>query len=411
MSYPEALSQWKETVSRAFPRLSQPQATVLALWSYGMVLAKSCGITLVCATLAWQLGCRETSLVQRLREWCSGAKDKRGAQRQELDVSTCFAPLLRWLLSWWPADELRLVLALDASTLKKRFTVLCISVVYRGCAIPVAWHIVGAEEKGSWQPIWLTLLSHLQDSVPATWTVLVLTDRGLYAPWLFKQIVSCGWHPFMRINKQGNVHPLDEERFRSLTSIVASPGSSWCGLVDCFSEQKSRLRCTLLARWDEGYKEVWLIVTDLAPEQAMAAWYGMRSWIEGSFKDIKRGGWQWHQTKMEDPRRAERLWLAIAVATMWVVSVGGEADATLPVSSLEALPELHVARRTATHRSRPRMISCFARGLILIVGALIRGDGLLLGRFVPEPWPSAPPALRTVKTKSKIHEPAREAAS
>ena len=208
MSYPEPLSQWKETVSRAFPSLSRPQATVLALWSYGMVLAKSCGITMVSATLALQLGCSEASLVQRLREWCYEAKEKRGQKRQELEVSTCFAPLLRWLLSWWPADEPRIVIALDASTLKKRFTVLCISVVYRGCAIPVAWKIVGAEEKGSWQPIWISLLSHLQASVPSTWTVLVLTDRGLYAPWLFEHIVKCGWHPFMRINKQGNVRPL-----------------------------------------------------------------------------------------------------------------------------------------------------------------------------------------------------------
>ena len=78
MSYPEPLSQWREIVSTAFPRLSQPQATVLALWSYGMVLAKSCGITLVCATLALQLGCSEACLVQRLREWCYAAKDKRG---------------------------------------------------------------------------------------------------------------------------------------------------------------------------------------------------------------------------------------------------------------------------------------------------------------------------------------------
>ena len=138
MSYPELLSQWRECVSTAFPCLSQPQATVLALWSYGMVVARSCGITLVRATLALQLECSEACLVQRLREWCYGAKDKRGDKRQEVDVSTCFAPLVHWILSLWPADEPRLVLALDASTLKKRFTVLCIGVVYRGCAIPVA---------------------------------------------------------------------------------------------------------------------------------------------------------------------------------------------------------------------------------------------------------------------------------
>jgi hypothetical protein len=287
MSYPDPLSEWREIVSRAFPALSRPQATVLALWSYGMVMAKSCGITLVCATLALQLGASEANLVQRLREWCYASKNKRGVKRQELEVSTCFAPLLRWILDWWPANEMRLVIALDASTLKKRFTVLCVSVVYRGCAIPVAWRIIGAEEKGSWQPIWISLLSHLQESVPKNWTVLVLTDRGLYAPWLFRHIVTCRWHPFMRINQQGNVRPGEEVEFRGLASIAPREGTKWCGEVDCFSQQESRLRCTLLARWDEGYHEVWLIVTDLTPEQAQAAWYGMRSWIECGFKDTR----------------------------------------------------------------------------------------------------------------------------
>ena len=108
---------------------------------------------------------------------------------------------------------------------------------------------------------------------------------------------------------------------------------------------------------------------------------------------MKRGGWQWHQTKMTDPARAERLWLALAVATLWVVSVGGEADATLPVSSLEALPEGHVARRRATRRTQPRLLSCFRRGMLRILAALLQGQSLPLGRFLPEPWPTEPPAV------------------
>ena len=56
MSYPDPLSEWRETVSTAFAHVSQPQATVLALWSSGMVLARSCGLTLVSATLALQIG-------------------------------------------------------------------------------------------------------------------------------------------------------------------------------------------------------------------------------------------------------------------------------------------------------------------------------------------------------------------
>ena len=281
--------------------------------------------------------------------------------------------------------------------------------MYRGCAIPVAWKVVGAEQKGSWKPHWLKLLEQLADRVPEDWTVIVMSDRGLYAPWLYAKIVELRWHPFMRINTQGHFRPQGEGMFRSLATAAPSMGSAWCGKVDCFSGEVSRLPCTLLARWDEGYEEVWVIITDLAPAQATAVWYGMRSWIEGGFKDTKRGGWGWHQTKMVDPERAERLWLAIAVATLWAVSVGGEIDATLPVSSLEALPETHVARRSATKRSRPRMLSCFARGIITIIGRLIRGDGLVLGRFLPESWPTRPSVPKKKSTRATAHS-AQEAA-
>jgi Transposase DDE domain len=393
VSRPAGLSQWETTVSTHLPTLSPAQATVLALWSFGMVLARSCGITSVTALLAPLLDAQENTVRQRLREWCYDAQDKRGTKRQDLDVTTCFAPLLRWVLAWWPALEQRLVLAMDATTLGQRFTVLAISVVYRGCAIPVAWVVVEATRKGAWRPHWEALFDHLQGSVPADWTVLVLADRGLYARWLFQHLVKRGWHPFLRINLGGNVRPQGSATFRPLATLVPHIGRAWGGRVTCFSSPESQLACTLLARWDADYAEPWLILTDLAPEAAAAAWYGMRSWIEGGFKDLKRGGWQWHQTKMTDPARATRLWLAMAVATLWVVSVGGEADATLPVSSLEDLPELHVARRRATGRTRPRLLSCFRRGVLTILTALLQGQPLPLGRFLPEPWPTEPPAV------------------
>ncbi len=70
---------------------------------------------------------------------------------------------------------------MDATTLSDRFTVLCISVLSRGCAIPVAWKLMRGGEKGSWEPYWKTLFSCLKGSVPKEWTVIVLADRGLYA--------------------------------------------------------------------------------------------------------------------------------------------------------------------------------------------------------------------------------------
>src|ERR1700704_1139498 len=78
MSHPEPLSQWMETVSTMLPKLSRPQAKVLAYWSYGMVLARSCGITLVCAALALQVDSseqRRLATLARMVLW--GQRQKR----------------------------------------------------------------------------------------------------------------------------------------------------------------------------------------------------------------------------------------------------------------------------------------------------------------------------------------------
>jgi hypothetical protein len=301
-------------------------------------------------------------------------------------------PLLKWVLSWWQEGERRLALVLDAMTLGQRFTVLAISVAYRGCAIPIAWVVLQATSKGAWKPHWLALLDNLAGAIPADWLVIVLTDRGLYAKWLFKAIRKRKWHPFMRINVGGNYRPQGQGRFRPLSTLVPCVGISWKGIVDCFSTPEARLRkCTLLARWDEGYEEAWLIVTDLPSETADAAWYALRSWIEQNFKDCKRGGFRWEQTKMTDPARANRLWLAISVATLWTLSVGGLFDANLPPSSLILPPDLPLSLPSAHRLPRPRRLSCFRRGLIAIRVFLVAGTPLPVGRFVPFPWPLHPP--------------------
>ena len=146
MSCQHAVYQWTKVLTTQMPHLSKPQARVLALWSLGMVLARSCALTAVSLFLAEGLDRKANTVRQRLREWCYEAKAKRGGPRQELAVETCFAPLLAWVLSWWEGQQL--ALALDATTLGQRFVVLVVSVVYRGCAIPV-WCPVRARRVGT----------------------------------------------------------------------------------------------------------------------------------------------------------------------------------------------------------------------------------------------------------------------
>lgn len=389
---PQAYQEWLRVIINKMPHLSKPQAVGLAMWSFGIAMTHSCGLTTVSVFIAQLLGRPENNLREQLRQWYRESSDKYGRKRQQIEVGQSFKPLLPWVLSWWSPEEKSLMLAADASTLGERFTVLTVSVVYRGCGIPVAWKLVAANEKGAWKPHWLDLFKHLKGGVPDDWQVIVTTDRGLYAHWLYQGIVQLGWHPLMRIKQRGFYQLSPQQPFLPLSQLVAQGARPWSGRVTCF--KTNSLDCTLLASWEEGYADPWLLVTDLTPQQACFYWYGLRSWIECLFKDLKRGGFGWHHTKMTDPARAERLWLALAVATLWLVSVGGAADPHLSASSFppesdlpssNSVDALATPLGTATTLQKTtRSLSCFRRGFLCLLASLLNHLPLPLGHFVPE---------------------------
>ena len=203
MRFPREWYQMEQNIAQYFPDLRPAQQRGLTLWVYGTILAHSaCQNAVITALLAFGIW---HSLRQYLREWLYDGKDKAARCKTEVDVTLCFAPLLRWLLSWWQGPQL--ALAIDPTLHGDRVTALVVSVLYRSSAIPIAWHILPANEKNPWIPPILKLLQQLQPAVPQTMTVLVLTDRGLWSPRLWKQIRALGWHPLMRVKNNTSFQP------------------------------------------------------------------------------------------------------------------------------------------------------------------------------------------------------------
>jgi hypothetical protein len=383
MSRQPELYQWIDIVVTRFPTLSKPQACGLALWSFGMILARSCSLSAVANLLAVLLGQSFYAVRERLRDLYREAEAKAGAKRTELDVSVCWGPWLAWVLEGWEGK--RLAIALDATSLGDRFVVLAVSILYRGCAVPVAWTVLKAQTKHAWQPEWLRLLAAFNRQVPPDWTVVVLTDRGLYAKWLYRAIVDLGWHPMLRVNVGGSFRPEGERRWKPFLELCPNVGAHWQGRGIAYSGLKTQLRCTLLAYWGEGHEDPWLILTDLPPENAQTCWYGLRAWIERGFKYSKRSGWQWQHTRMDDPKRAERLWMAMALATWWLLSVGGDAEAQDdPPPASEPPAFSGTARRRG---KRWRLVGIFQHGWSMIVAALLNHQLLPVKPGRPEAWP------------------------
>ena len=198
-----------------------------------------------------------------------------------------------------------------------------------------------------------------------------------------------GWQPLLRINTGGSFRPAGAPCWRPLARFAPPPGTRWQGTdLAC---TRNHVPGTLLARWADGDKAPWGILTDLAPEASEAGWDGLRAWIEPGLKSTKRAGWQWHRTRKSVPDRAARLGLAIAVATLWLLRVGGAADVTIPTSTRLDVPGLCPERPRTRRATRLRLVSVFRQGWVRRLVALLRQAPLPEGRLVPEPWPTGSP--------------------
>jgi hypothetical protein len=381
MSRHPELYRWQQQLRSCFPHLPPVFVALLALWSLGIILARRCGLTTVASQLACLLDQSDNTLRQRLREFYQEADAKAGAKRgdkrRDFDVTGCFAPLLRWVLSFWSCP--RLALALDVTNLGDRFHVLCVSVLYGGIGLPVAWKILPANQKGEWHPHWCLLLRLLQPAVPSGWTVVVLGDRGLESARLFGAIVAVGWHPLLRVKGGGQFRPAGWVRWYAFRALAPRVGSRFVATGLAYKTAAEPLACTLLGCWDEGHQEPWLLLTDLAPGAASPCWYAFRAWIEQGFKMIKSGALQWQHTRMTQAGRAERLWLAIAVSVLWLVVIGAAVEGD---RRAETLGEVG-ARPAAV----PRHQRLFALGLAAWLAAQLHGRPLPQGKLAPEPWP------------------------
>jgi hypothetical protein len=381
MSRHPELYQWQAELSNRFPRLSSTYVGLLALWSIGMLLARSCGLVRVTNHLTPLLGQSFDTVRQRLREFYQEASAKagvrRGIKRRDFDVTECFAPLLGWILSYW--TQYRLAIALDVTNLADRLHVLCVSVLFGGIGIPVAWKILPGNQPDAWHPHWCDLLLRLRGAVGDDWQVVVLSDRGLESARLFTLICELGWHPLMRAKGAGKFRPKGWMHWYSLARFAPQVGSRFAMTGQAYKTADQPLSCTLLTQWEAGHEEPWLLLTDLQPNASQPCWYAWRAWIEQGFKVIKSAGFQWQHTRMRKPARLERHWLAVAVTTLWLVAVGAEQERQTAIETLGNLPK-------SAPRGRKQRLTQI--GWAAILGALTMGAPLPRGRLMDLEWPA-----------------------
>lgn len=215
--------------------------------------------------------------------------------------------------------EIRLIA--DASQVGFHHQLLVIAVAYRRRAIPLAWTWVRARKGHSSALKQLALLGYVQRLLPVGIPVLLVGDSEFGAIPVIQQVEQWGWYYVLRQKANNQVQLEAQAPWRDFGQLVTHPGQSvWCEEVPL--TLKYAHPTNLLAQWQEGEPEPWLLATNLPQPRLARRVYGRRMWIEEMFGDLKGHGFHLASTHLQHVARLSRLTLAVVLLYVWLVSMG-----------------------------------------------------------------------------------------
>jgi hypothetical protein len=304
------LYQWMEQLHQVFSPLTKWQAVGLALFSYGIVVARHCQVSKVAEELG-RVG-RIPSVERRLRRWLANRR---------IDVQLCCAAWSFWV--WRSLDSQRAVLCVDETKIADRVGVMMVSLAYEQRAIPLMWRCYRANSamdyptQGQVLLVW-GLLAQVLEALPPGSRPLVQMDRGLgHSSAMLKALDKLGVDYLVRVKQTATF--TSRRGHSCLLQALIKPGEQITLHGKLFRGPK-QVRASLHLVWEAGQRQPWCLVTN--DTSLRGSLYARRIWQEESFRDLKSGGWQWQCSSVTTPDHAQRLLLALALAYAWMLTQG-----------------------------------------------------------------------------------------
>jgi hypothetical protein len=212
-------------------------------------------------------------------------------------------------------------LIIDGSKVGFGHQLLMVAVAYRRRAIPLAWTWVRGPRGHSSVLKQVALLAYVHRLLPPKTNVVLVGDAEFGAVDVQKQLKKWHWHYAVRQKGAYLVIPFAQRNPQRLASLVSKPGETvW--LPQCRLTQKHRWRVNVLAYWQLGEKEPWLLATNLTNAPLALRAYRCRMWIEEMFGDMKGHGFDIESTHLRDFLRLSRLTLAVVLLYVWLLTFG-----------------------------------------------------------------------------------------
>jgi hypothetical protein len=239
-------------------------------------------------------------------------------------VREWYAPVARGWLRYLAdtVGEIRLVV--DGTQIGFGHQLLLVAVAYRRRVSPLVWTWVPYVKGHSPAYQQRALLAYVRALIPVGIPVTLVGDSEFGSIEVLKQLDAWHWEYVLRQKSNHHVRRTTRGGWQDFGSLIEGPGQSLWGGRMWLTEQ-TPYRVYLLAHWRADEKEPWLLATSLPTRSTALAAYRRRMWIEETFGDLKKHGFDLESTHLRRFLHLSRLTLAVALLYVWLITLGSRA--------------------------------------------------------------------------------------
>ena len=232
-----------------------------------------------------------------------------------------YLPILRQLLDQLDLETYYLVA--DTTDVGQGHRALVLSLAYHKRSLPLIWHVEPGSKGHTKEDLQVELLKRLHAHFQPDKPVIFLGDSEFDGVKVQQQLSLQGWYYACRTSPSLYVYPDGEEDGFPLGDLVPEPGSPAQQLDSVEFTTKHRYGpVSCFACWEEPHEDPLVLIYHLPPGWSPRQTYKRRFWTEPLFGDCKEAGFRLSTSRLKHPERLSRLFLAIAVAYLWMVCLG-----------------------------------------------------------------------------------------
>lgn len=237
-----------------------------------------------------------------------------------------YAPLVKELLGSLKLPAYYLVI--DTTDVGRGHRALVLSLAYQKRSLPLVWRVEPGSKGHTKEVLQVALIKQLHAHFQPTEPVIFLGDSEFDGVLLQTQLRRQDWFYVLRTDPKLYIYPEGESSGHPLRDLVPEVNAPSQTLTQARFTTKYRFGpVNCFACWEAPYDEPLILLYHLPPQWPLSArqTYQPRFWTEPLFGDCKEAGFRLTQSRLKDPDRLSRLFLAAAASYLWMVCLGAQA--------------------------------------------------------------------------------------